>query len=145
MNGELRPVLEGYRRRVERAWSAGTSHPEYNGAAGSPVGQCGVTSAWLRERLLLTYGVRTTFCVRAVYLNHNVIEDHHCWLEIGEDERRLVIDVTADQMPGVSDFPVLYASHAELLASDIGYAGLVYRQRYSPDLMGRLALLKEAL
>jgi hypothetical protein len=142
---ELRPILTAYRKQVEQGWSKATAHPSYEGADGSPVGQCGVSSAWLQRRLLEDHGIATAYCYGAVYSNHRVVGADHCWLELGAGPDRLVIDVTADQMPGVSDFPVLYASHSELIRDDIAYRALGRGPSVTANGHGRLALLEAAL
>lgn len=80
----LRPILTEYRTQVETAWSADTAHPDYPGAAGSPVGQCGVTSAWLQQRLLEDHSIDATYCTGPVFgPAGGCLDAHHCWLEVG--------------------------------------------------------------
>jgi hypothetical protein len=136
---ELRPILHGYRKQVEQAWSKATAHPRFEGSDGNPVGQCGVTSAWLQKRLAEDHGIETTYCCGPVYLNHRVVTADHCWLELGG----LVIDLTAGQMVGVSDLPVLYAAHSELVRDGIVY--VARSNRVTANGLGRLALLEGAL
>lgn len=135
---ELRPILAGYRKTVEPAWSQATGHPLFPSTAGSAVGQCGVTSVWLQERLLEDHGIESVFCGGSVYVNHRVVEVHHCWLEVGE----MVIDLTADQIEGfVAE--VVCEPNYQLLRNEIAYAG--QDSRRAPELLHRLALLKAAL
>jgi hypothetical protein len=95
----LRPILAGYRSQVEQAWSKDTAHHDFYGSDGSPVGQCGVTSAWLQQQLK-THGINATYCAGPVYNPTGTVEPLHCWLEVGAagDPERLVIDLTADQL-----------------------------------------------
>lgn len=145
---ELRPILAGYRQQVERAWSEDTSHPAHKGAIGSPVGQCGVTSAWLQERLYEDCAVEALYCEgRVTCTTHSQTLRHHCWLEIGGMTwDRTVIDLTADQIP-CWDGTYLYASYWVLCEEFARYSADVRLPVPSreDDLRQRLALLKAAL
>jgi hypothetical protein len=92
----LRPILATYRKQVEQAWTKDTAHHDFHGSDGSPVGQCGVTAAWL-QRQLKPHGVNATYCTGPVYDPTGTVEPQHCWLEVGPagDPDRLVIDVAA--------------------------------------------------
>lgn len=95
MRDFLRPLLTDYREWVQTAWSAQTAHEGHAGAPGSPVGQCGVTSAWLQHRLNADHGIATQYCVGTVWIS-NKWTPEHVWLEI-PDTYRTVVDLTADQ------------------------------------------------
>lgn len=90
---ELPPILAAYRKQVEPAWSAATAHRR-QGAPGDPAGQCGVTSAWLQERLKEDHDLDTLYCVGDVHQGFLKSLRDHCWLETNG---RLVIDLTVDQ------------------------------------------------
>lgn len=145
---ELRPILAGYRAQVETAWSPATAHPNYDGKAGDPAGQCGVTSAWLQRRLREDHGIETTYCVGNVACGfHDERLEGHCWLEIADNMfGRVVIDLTADQCPCL---PVLLLwSRARLEANDARYAPVrrLSEEQVSRDrVASRLAILTEAL
>jgi hypothetical protein len=143
---ELRPILHGYRERVEQAWSPATAHPGYEGKAGDPAGQCGVTSAWLQRRLLEDHGIHSLFCTGEV----PPLRDH-CWLEaaIGRAEsqfpRRVVIDLTADQRFGHA---VVCDRRVDLLMLGIDYQARTARTAHAllaDPVQTRLAILTEAL
>ena len=139
----LRPILTAYRAEVQPHWSPATAHPDFDGKQGDPAGQCGVTSAWVQRRLAEDHGVYAWYCVGSVWLNNRRIATH-CWLELDEGKDRLVADVTASQFAGVSDLPVLYASHSELVQDGITY---LYRRRFTTEelladpVQARLAIL----
>lgn len=135
---DLRTILAGYRATVEKAWTADTAHEGYEGAAGSPVGQCGVTSAWLQRRLLEDHGIDTLFCTGVLECHCGETLPNHCWLE-GE---YWVADLTSDQLPcGHRAWELPYLSQADYTPA----------QRYTPvevanlGLQGRLALLTQAV
>lgn len=65
---ELRPILAGYRAQVEAAWSPATAHESYEGKAGGPAGQCGVTSAWLQRRLAEDHGIGSSFWIGNLFV-----------------------------------------------------------------------------
>jgi hypothetical protein len=139
----MREILTAYRTQVEAAWSAATAHEDYPGTAGSPVGQCGVTSAWLQQRLTEDHGIRATYCTGAVFgRTGGCLDAHHCWLEIGTagDPDRLVLDLTADQF-GLD--PVVYATWNLLAWRDRVFYEARTRDRETPQ--PRLALLTGAL
>lgn len=138
MTYPLREILAGYRATVEKAWSADTAHEGYAGAAGSPVGQCGVTSAWLQRRLLDDHGIDTLFCTGDLECSCGERLSDHCWLE-GE---YWVADLTSDQLPCANrgwELPYLtstdYSATRRYTAVEAANLGL----------QGRLALLTEAV
>ena len=145
---ELRPILHGYRQQVQKAWTTATASPYYNGADGSPVGQCGVTAAWLQERLREDHGVETLFCVgRVICTAHGLTLRNHCWLEIGDMTwDRTVIDLTADKVP-CWDGTFLYASYWVLCEEFARYSSDVRlpEPEWGEDLRPRLAILTKAL
>lgn len=120
-------ILTAYRREIEPAWSEGTGHPAYEARSGSSDGQCGVTSAWLRERLEADHGLHADFrCGYVVAYG----EEHlgHCWLELDG----VVIDLTGDQF----GLPEVVCGAPE----GVSYRGVPY---LAPT--RRLGLLKAAL
>lgn len=142
MRDFLRPLLADYREHVETAWSEQTAHEDHAGAPGSPVGQCGVTSAWLQHRLNADHGIATTYCVGAVWVGGWSPE--HCWLEIPH-AYPVVVDLTGDQFgldPVVcdtrvtlNDAGIYYAADRRLSAAEVA-ADPAYK---------RLAVLEGAL
>lgn len=140
---ELRPILAGYREQVEKAWSEDTAHPDYLGFDGQPDGQCGVTSAWLQERLAEDHDIVAAFCVGTVLVRGLLVESNHCWLEIGAGVHRIVADITADQLYRLRDRPVVCSTDRDLVSGDILY--LARSEDLESDCAERLALLKEAL
>jgi len=145
---ELRPILHGYRQQVQQAWSPATAHPGFDGKAGDPAGQCGVTSAWLQRRLLEDHGIAAWYCEgRVDCFGHDHSIRWHCWLEIGGmDWSRRVIDLTADQIP-CWDGTFLYATYWVLLEDFARYSADVRLQEPEglDDLRHRLTILTEAL
>jgi hypothetical protein len=91
---DLRPILAACREQVAKAWSPATSHPDFDGAPGSPVGQCGVTSAWLLQRLKRDHDLTTDYFQGSVWDAGRIVAENHCWLETPDG---LVIDLTAGQ------------------------------------------------
>jgi hypothetical protein len=143
---ELRPILHAYRKQVEPAWSAATAHESYEGKAGDPAGQCGVTSAWLQRRLLDDHGIYTVFCTGEV-----LPLGDHCWLLMpnfragSEFPKQVVIDLTADQRFTDS---VVCDHHVDLLVRGIDYRAATARTAtalLADPVQARLAVLQEAL
>jgi hypothetical protein len=126
----LRPLLAAYRQQIEPAWSDRTSHPDFPGALGSPTGQCGVTSAWLQQRLRDDHGIDTTYYVGQVWLYSALLERDHCWLQVDD----IVIDITASQL-GLNETVCGY--WRDLIP--------VYLGRPGEPPWGRLRVLEEAL
>jgi hypothetical protein len=143
---ELRPILAAYRRSVEQAWSPATAHEGYDGKAGDPAGQCGVTSAWLQRRLLEDHGIGTTFWLGQLYAASDEKAVRHCWLEL-DPEFDVVIDLTADQMPSLKGRPVICEVYGDLLRDGVDY--YAYHSLRTPELLGelhaRLATLTSAV
>lgn len=141
--GELRPILAEYRTRVQPAWSKATAHPDHDAADGSPVGQCGVTSAWLQQRLREDHGGETLYCAGNRYPARREPGSDHCWLEhIGTNF--VVIDLTADQYEGGQ----AVTCDAFLDLADRGIHYVTHESTpdpYGTDLQQRLALLESAL
>ena len=138
----LRPILEAYRQEVQPHWSPASAHPAFDGKQGDPAGQCGVTSAWAQRRLREDHGVETVFCVGVMQcLYHDKRLDDHCWLEIGEGDDRLIIDLTSDQIG--CGFSAWVMNDAVLHAEDHCYVAdihLVARDLADP-VQARLAIL----
>ena len=92
---ELRDILTGYRATIEKAWSPATAAPGYPGKTGSPIGQCGVTAAWLQQRFREDHGIDTTYCTGSLRCPYDGMRlGSHCWLE-GDG---WVADLTSDQI-----------------------------------------------
>lgn len=90
---ELRPLLAGYRATIQHAWTVDTAAEGYDASPGSPVGQCGVTSAWLQQRLKTDHGIDTDYFEGSVWLDSRRLTDDHCWLQVDD----IVIDLTGEQ------------------------------------------------
>jgi len=138
---ELHPLLTGYRSTVQKAWSVGTAKEGHDASPGSPVGQCGVTSAWLQHRLNLDHGIATQYCVGTVWINDKWTPEH-VWLEI-PDVFRTVVDITGDQF-GLPE--VVCGTYLELTQLGAHYTCTKSRTSF-PDksVLPRLRLLEEAL
>ena len=107
---ELRPVLGEFRALLAGSWSPATAYPgsvtSSHWSAGSPRGQCGVSSAWLAEVLHRKYSIGSTFCRGSLIFGEHVAKDllDHCWLEItAESGEELVLDLTCDQAQDLRD------------------------------------------
>lgn len=121
--------LAAYRATVEKAWSADTAHPDFNGADGSPVGQCGVTAAWLQQRIHDDHDIFTYYTEGTVYLGSEWRPVEHVWLS---DLAGGIYDLTADQF----EHPVMaYASKRQLMRHEV---------KQEP-VSKRLRVLREAL
>ena len=140
----LRPILAAYRAEVQPHWSPATAHPDFDGKAGDPAGQCGVTSAWLQRRLAEDHGIAAWYCVgRVMCATHGQTLRNHCWLEIGDMTwDRTVIDLTADQIP-CWDGTFLYASYWVIYEEFARYSADVRlpEPEWGDDLRPRLAIL----
>lgn len=123
-------TLLAYRRVVEKAWTSKTAHPRYTGLTGRPLGQCGVTSAWLQKRLREDHGIKATYCVGEVTGPDGTL-GHHCWLQSGRD----VYDLTIDQRWPDQPF----------LNPDLNYWPSWSMDNPGPAVLERLAVLEEAL
>jgi hypothetical protein len=104
---ELRPVLVEFRALLARSWSPATAYPgsvtSSHWSAGSPRGQCGVSSVWLADVLDRKYSIGSTFCRGSLTLSERAAEDllDHCWLEITANPgEELVLDLTCEQACG---------------------------------------------
>lgn len=116
-----------YRERVSKAWGPATAHPGYKAAGGSPVGQCGVTSAWLRDQLEIDHGIRAELRCGHIYTPHGSFWNH-CWLDVDG----VVVDLTADQF-GLP--PVVHGA-----PEGVAYVGVP-----CPPPINRLQVLQAAL
>lgn len=125
----LPAILASYRSEVEKAWTTETAHPGFAGSDSSPVGQCGVTSAWLQERLQADHGLFTYYTEGTVYLGTEWRPVEHVWLA---DLAGGIYDLTADQF----EHPVMaYASKRQLMRHEV---------KQEP-VSKRLRVLREAL
>lgn len=139
---ELRPILTAYRKQIERGWSKATAHPSYEGADGSPVGQCGVTSAWLQKRLREDHGLYIRYCRGRYYDSPKSLGVKHCWLEHINKTRSIVVDLTADQFDAEA---VVCDTYRGLYDKGLHY--VTHDAMAEPDapVIDRLALLEAAL
>lgn len=103
----LRPRLVEFRALLTQGWSRHTAYPDSVTAshwiAGSPEGQCGVSSVWLAEVLDRDYSIRSIFCLGSLSFDNDDADDvlDHCWLEIvAEPGEELILDLTCDQARG---------------------------------------------
>lgn len=126
---QLRQALTGYAETVRTAWTPDTSHPSFEGADGSPVGQCGVTAAWLQRRLADDHTLFTYYCEGTAYIGADWTPVAHVWLA-GLDGS--VYDLTAGQFPA----PVMAYVAMRQLSPD--------ETRHQP-VRDRVRLLEEAL
>jgi hypothetical protein len=89
----------------------------------NPLGQCGVSSAWLADVLVREYSIRSTFCHGSLILGQNVenLEDH-CWLEINEQSGdNLILDLTCSQAQGLNR-NIVFDSKLNLHRQDFHYS-----------------------
>jgi hypothetical protein len=121
VTNDLRLQLTDYRELLSTVWSLATVHYRFAGEqydhAPRSTGQCGVTSAWLAVVLAGRHGIRATYCYGDVRSTTGleVLVDH-CWLEVGEesDSKRLIVDLTCDQVNHFKDQQVLCESYEDL-------------------------------
>jgi len=123
----LRPVLGEFRALLARSWSPATAYPgsvtSSHWCAGSPRGQCGVSSVWIAEVLHREYSIDSTFCRGSLIFSEDVAQDllDHCWLEItAEPGEELVLDLTCDQAHGF-DRQIIFDSKADLDQEHVHY------------------------
>ncbi len=141
---DLRPILEAYRTEVQPHWSPATAYAAFPSRPGEPDGQCGVTSAWLLRRLAEDHGITALFAEGTAYHLGDDDELDHCWLEIGDGWNRIIVDLTADQIDGLRDRPIVCATSAELCGELISYIPkqrLTAEQLAADPIQGRLAVL----
>jgi len=124
---ELRPVLSEFRALLAGSWSPATAYPgsvtSSHWCAGSPRGQCGVSSVWIAEVLHREYSIDSTFCRGSLIFSEDVAQDllDHCWLEItAEPGEELVLDLTCDQAHGF-DRQIIFDSRADLDQQRVHY------------------------
>ena len=141
----LRPILAAYRAEVEPHWSAATAHPDYEGAAGSPVGQCGVTSAWLQRRLAEDHGLEVRYCGGHVWFTDQLIGGNHDWLEIGVGPDRIIVDLTANQMKDMTPWPVVCETDRVMRSGGFCYVAHRWPTTEELSVQDRLAILTEAV
>jgi hypothetical protein len=150
--------LDLYRKRLETdGWSDDTIHPSYLETRRPDVapshGQCGVSSAWLLEKLQVEQRIRGTYCYGDVLsaVDGSPILPRHCWIEIGDPEalNRLVIDVTWDQVEGLVRESVLCEPHDDLLKQEaVNYAASMrssFAELRNDLVWDRFVNLKQAL
>ena len=133
----LTAILASYRATISTAWCAATAHHAYAGADGSPVGQCGVTAAWLQQRLREDHGIDTTYCVGMFVCPYDGdrLADH-CWLE-GDG---WVADLTSDQIScGLPTWTTPYVISGGCYTAALRLTV----DEWSADLLQRLAILTE--
>jgi hypothetical protein len=124
----LRPALSRVRALLARSWSPDTAYPgsfnESHWFAGSPQGQCGVSSVWLAEVLAREYSICSTFCLGSLIFDDENAEDlfNHCWLEIngGRPGDDLILDLTCDQARGF-DRQIVFEAKARLESGGVHY------------------------
>jgi hypothetical protein len=123
----LRPTLERFRTLLSQGWSRDTAYPStfphLHWRAGSPRGQCGVSSVWLAEMLDREYSIRSTFCLGSVIFDEHEADNllDHCWLEIdGESGEQLILDLTCDQAQGFNR-QIVFDSRADLDEEHVHY------------------------
>jgi hypothetical protein len=151
--------LHYYRKLLQDAWSDRTIHESFRSAPGEQApasrGQCGVSSAWLVERLRTAdRSLELSYCYGDVLstVYDEPVLPRHCWVEVGakNDPGRLVVDLTGDQAESLRDYPVLCLPHDEL----IHYLRVDYQAthvRLNPDelrgdlVQQRLGILKRRL
>jgi hypothetical protein len=151
---ELRRYLEGYRRRLEGAWTAETASPNLPWGPGKPpaTGQCSASSLVLAEDLQEAFGpLDLQLATGTVWSAQtgSVAITLHVWLVLhGEDRRQApwVIDLTADQSPQI-ERAVTLATLDELLADGLAYAAYTIGDLTTarPQTQARAALLRRSL
>ncbi|TCC05143.1 hypothetical protein [Kribbella soli] len=150
---KLSKRLRGYRDVLAKTWSEVTCYQpslqSLQSSTSPSFGQCGVSSAWLIPRLSWHQRLRATYCV-----GHVIFDDGrrgtsaaHCWVEIGSSTRRLVIDLTFDQLGHPDPRQVLCAPHQRLLDESIDYQSegrMRFRHLRADDVWQRYKILVDA-
>ena len=100
-SARVRALAHESRSFLERGWNRRTVHPQYSDqyAQASPLGQCGVSSAWLGYRIRDRLGISASYCYGDLFVDKPGGQSvpHHCWLEIAHGSATIIVDVTADQ------------------------------------------------
>ena len=152
-------TLDEYRERLEtKGWSSDTMHRDFRAQrpadAAPSHGQCGVSSFWLIEKLQVDHGLEAVYCYGDVLSaeDRSPIVARHCWVEVGgaDDPDRVIVDVTWDQVRGLTRDSVLREPHGDLMTHEsVDYAARIRLSRddLSADasFWDRFILLKEAL
>lgn len=123
--------LRGYRNILEEGWSTNSIHQDYVDGyrPREPYGQCGVSSAWLVDRLASQLNTASRYCYGSLSFKDSESGiPSHCWVEIEIDDNTYVIDLTADQAPGFEK-QIVFAADAELRAQ-----GTYYRAEWRKSL-----------
>ena len=122
----LRSAFDRFSALLASSWSLDTAYPDTvtqsHWKAGSPRGQCGVSSVFLAGVLSRIYSISSTFCHGSVRLEDHEVEQlsDHCWLEIDiRSGDRLILDLTCDQAPGFRQ--IVFESKAGLTQEHIHY------------------------
>jgi|tagenome__1003787_1003787.scaffolds.fasta_scaffold20953738_4 hypothetical protein len=125
-SARLRRRLYAYRLALAEEWSESTVHPAFTFRPNGPVGQCGVSSAWLLHELPWLLRVRSRYCVGDIRVCDQTLQ-FHCWIELGNptSARRWVIDLTCDQYELLSDRPFVCDRHGRLVDLAIEYRALL--------------------
>ena len=124
---QLKKRLREYRGVLTEAWSEATCYQPFvqllQSGKSPSIGQCGVSSAWLISKLSWHRRLRANYCVGYVVFDggRGGKSEFHCWVEIGDSARRLVIDLTFDQFGYRDRRKVLCAPHETLMSESIEY------------------------
>jgi hypothetical protein len=127
----LEPVLSRVRALLAQSWGPDTAYPESSiesrWCAGSPQGQCGVSSVWLAKVLDREFSICSTFCQGSLIFDDENAENlsDHCWLEINARRGNpLVVDLTCDQARGF-DRQIVFDAKAKLESEGVHYSSTV--------------------
>ena len=98
LDRSLHNFVNKFRQDIEPCWNKSTAYKHF-GTAGSPEGQCVVTSRVLKDALYFQGLLGSLeYCVGKVTVASVIAIPYHMWLE---DSEGLIIDVTADQAPAL--------------------------------------------
>jgi hypothetical protein len=145
------------RQDLERAWDGRTRYAKAVYGPDDPAskGQCGVSSAYLADRLE-TAGYEVVFCEGDAFFEVEDTSvgtiDHHCWLLLPAGEgnskkgitRDVIVDITADQAPG-HQTAIIHETEAALRERGIFYVARKSRPGTEVDnagLVNRLDILR---
>jgi hypothetical protein len=116
--------LPGYRATLEDRWSLSTIHPDYTESyrVKDPLGQCGVSSAWLARQLSRQFHVTATYCYGSLNFqrDESAAVPRHCWVEIDIAGTVFIVDLTADQATGF-DEQIVFESESGLRNRGLHY------------------------
>ncbi|CAC9540842.1 hypothetical protein [uncultured Gammaproteobacteria bacterium] len=117
--------LEVWRNFISKAWTLKTAYPETSPLSlkkTNSAGQCVVSSFILLNRVAeIKYNNARLVLGQVQYVNHSIAISYHGWIEIGDMDNPLIVDITSDQALDC-DYKIIVSKKTET-----SKFGLVYK------------------